>query len=176
MKEPSSSLLDERRHAVQTLPLKRPPSGAASFFRAGRYSFRVTCRPWRRNSDTPDRSLVGVDVGGTFTDAALIAGGRLYTAKVATTPDDQSQGVIEAIELALAQAGCDASDIGRFAHGMTVGTNALLEERGARTALLATEGFTDVIEIGRQARPELYRLCRPKPAPLVPAPAALRRP
>ena len=59
--------------------------------------------------------------------------------------------------------------IERFAHGMTVGTNALLEERGARTALLATEGFTDVIEIGRQTRPELYRLCHPKPAPLVSA-------
>jgi N-methylhydantoinase A len=113
--------------------------------------------------------FVGVDVGGTFTDAALVKGERLVTAKVPTTPDDQSEGVIAAIELALAQAGAEAREVGRFAHGMTVGTNALLQERGARTALLATEGFTDVIEIGRQTRPDLYRLCRPKPAPLVPA-------
>jgi N-methylhydantoinase A len=112
--------------------------------------------------------LVGVDVGGTFTDAAVIADGRLYTAKVPTTPD-QSEGVIAAIELALKRAGVERHDVGRFAHGMTVGTNALLQERGARTALLATEGFTDVIEIGRQTRPDLYRLCAAKPAPLVPA-------
>jgi N-methylhydantoinase A len=119
--------------------------------------------------ESPDQaSIVGVDVGGTFTDAALIVRDRLYTAKVPTTPDDQSKGVIAAIELALTEAGVNPSAIGRFAHGMTVGTNALLEERGARTALLATEGFTDVIEIGRQTRPDLYRLCRPKPAPLVP--------
>ena len=75
-----------------------------------------------------------------------------------------------AVELALEHAGARAAATSsRFAHGMTVGTNALLEERGARTALLATEGFTDVIEIGRQARPELYRLCQAEPAPLVPA-------
>jgi N-methylhydantoinase A len=120
----------------------------------------------RRSSD---RCLVGVDVGGTFTDAALVVGERLFTAKVRTTPDDQSEGVIAAIEQALGRADVAAQDVGRFAHGMTVGTNALLEERGARTALLATEGFADVIEIARQARPELYRLCRPKPTPLVPA-------
>jgi N-methylhydantoinase A len=113
--------------------------------------------------------LLGVDVGGTFTDAALIAGGRLVTAKVPTTPDDQSAGVIAAVELALERAGAGAAQVGRFAHGMTVGTNGLLEQRGARTALLATEGFTDVLEIARQTRPELYRLCTPRPAPLVPA-------
>jgi N-methylhydantoinase A len=115
------------------------------------------------------RHLLGVDVGGTFTDAALIAEGRLLTAKVPTTPADQSAGVIEAVELVLAGAGVPVADVGRFAHGMTVGTNALLEERGARTALLATEGFTDVLEIARQTRPELYRLCKPRPSPLVPA-------
>jgi N-methylhydantoinase A len=67
----------------------------------------------------------------------------------------------------LAPPGAEAADVEVFAHGMTVGTNALLEERGARTALVATRGFGDVLEIGRQDRPELYRLCAPKPAPLV---------
>jgi N-methylhydantoinase A len=113
--------------------------------------------------------LLGVDVGGTFTDAVLIAAGHVFTAKVPTTPADQSEGVMAAVDLVLENAGVEAVAVKRFAHGMTVGTNALLTERGARTALLATEGFTDVIEIGRQARPELYKPCRSAPAPLVPA-------
>jgi N-methylhydantoinase A len=114
-------------------------------------------------------ALLGVDVGGTFTDAALVAGERLFTSKVQTTPSDQSEGVLAAVEAVLKRADIQAADVERFAHGMTVGTNALLTERGARTALVTTEGFTDVIEIARQARPELYRLCRGRPAPLVPA-------
>src|SRR3954466_14500803 len=111
--------------------------------------------------------LLGVDVGGTFTDAVLIDGGRIHTAKLPTTPDDQSRGVIAAGETVLAQADAGGSEVESFAHGMTVGTNALLEERGARTALIATRGFADLLEIGRQDRPHLYRLCAPKPAPLV---------
>jgi N-methylhydantoinase A len=114
-------------------------------------------------------SLLGVDVGGTFTDAVLIADGHVFTAKVPTTPADQSEGVMAAVDLVLENAGVEAAAVKRLAHGMTVGTNALLTERGARTALLATEGFTDVIEIGRQARPELYKPCRSGPSPLVPA-------
>jgi N-methylhydantoinase A len=77
--------------------------------------------------------------------------------------------VIGAVERVLRAAGAGAGAVEHFAHGMTVGTNALLEERGARTALIATRGFADLLEIGRQDRPELYRLCTPKPAPLVPA-------
>jgi N-methylhydantoinase A len=111
--------------------------------------------------------LLGVDVGGTFTDAVLVDGGRIYAAKLPTTPQDQSQAVIAAVEEVLSRAGASADDVELFAHGMTVGTNALLEERGARTALIATEGFGDVLEIARQDRPHLYRLCAPKPAPLV---------
>src|SRR3954452_23530872 len=103
--------------------------------------------------------LLGVDVGGTFTDAALIAGDRLVTAKAPSTPDDQSRGVIDAVEAALEQASASAGDVERFVHGMTVGTNALLEGKVAKTALLATEGFTDLEELGRQARADLYRLC-----------------
>src|ERR671934_297651 len=112
--------------------------------------------------------LLGVDVGGTFTDAVLFDGSALHTAKAPTTPGDQSRGVLAAVEAALARAGARADQIEVFAHGMTVGTNALLEQRGARTALVATDGFTDLLDIARQSRPELYRLCAPKPAPLVP--------
>src|SRR3954454_10616921 len=112
--------------------------------------------------------LLGVDVGGTFTDAALIVGDRLVTAKAPSTPDDQSEGVIAAVEAALEKADAEAADVERFVHGMTVGTNALLERKVARTALVATEGFTDLEELRRQARPELYRLCAGHPPPLVP--------
>src|SRR3982750_4079213 len=111
--------------------------------------------------------LLGVDVGGTFTDAALIAGERLVTAKAPSTPRDQSEGGIAAGEAALEEA--EPGDVERVVHGMTVGTNALLEGKVARTALIATEGFTDLEELRRQARPELYRLCAGNPPPLVPA-------
>jgi N-methylhydantoinase A len=100
--------------------------------------------------ETPGRYALGVDVGGTFTDAALAGRGRLFTAKVPTTPADQSEGVIAAVEEVLARAGVEPGAVERFAHGMTVATNALLEERGARTALVTTEGFADVLEIGRR--------------------------
>ena len=113
--------------------------------------------------------ILGVDVGGTFTDAALLTGERLVVAKSPSTPADQSEGVMEAVSEALSAAGASAADVTRFVHGMTVGTNALLEGRVARTALLATEGFTDLEELGRQARRELYRLCAGHPPPLVPA-------
>jgi N-methylhydantoinase A len=111
--------------------------------------------------------LLGVDVGGTFTDAVLLADGAVHTAKVPTTPREESAGVMRAVEAVLERAGAGADEVEVFAHGMTVGTNALLEERGARTALIATRGFADLLEIGRQDRPHLYRLCAPKPAPLV---------
>ena len=111
--------------------------------------------------------LLGVDVGGTFTDAVLLDGGAIHTAKVATTPGEETVGVMDAIREVLERAGASAADVELFAHGMTVGTNALLEERGARTALIATRGFADLLEIARQNRPELYRLCAPKPTPLV---------
>ena len=112
--------------------------------------------------------LLGVDVGGTFTDAALLDGDRLTTAKSPSTPSDQSEGVVAAVESVLERAGARAGDVERFVHGMTVGTNALLEGKVARTALFATEGFTDLEELGRQARAELYRLCAAHPPPLVP--------
>ena len=112
--------------------------------------------------------FLGVDVGGTFTDAVLATAGRLVTAKAPTTPADQSEGVMAAVEAVLARADAQAADVEGFAHGMTVATNALLERRGARTVLVATEGFTDLVELGRQARADLYRLCATRPAPMVP--------
>jgi N-methylhydantoinase A len=112
--------------------------------------------------------LLGVDVGGTFTDAVLLDGDEIHTAKLPTTPGEESAAVMAAVDAVLARAGASPAEVESFSHGMTVGTNALLEERGARTALIATRGFADLLEIGRQDRPELYRLCAPKPPPLVP--------
>jgi N-methylhydantoinase A/oxoprolinase/acetone carboxylase beta subunit len=111
--------------------------------------------------------LLGVDVGGTFTDAVLASAGSVFTAKSPTTPDDQSEGVLAAIIAVLAKAGASADQIDRFAHGMTVGTNALLEGHTSPAALIATEGFTDVVELARQNRPELYRLQARGPSPLI---------
>lgn len=112
--------------------------------------------------------LLGVDVGGTFTDAVLAFDGRLVTAKAPTTPHDQSEGVIAAVQAVLRRAGRPPEDVKAFSHGMTVATNALLQGHGARTALVATEGFADIVALGRQNRADLYRLCAAQPAPLVP--------
>ncbi len=110
---------------------------------------------------------LGVDVGGTFTDLVALVDGSVVTAKVPSTPRDQSEGMVRALtEAELASA--DVAHVPHFAHGTTVATNALLERRGARTALVTTEGFRDVIEIGRQDRASLYDLTAPHPAPLVP--------
>jgi N-methylhydantoinase A len=113
--------------------------------------------------------LLGVDVGGTFTDAVIaLEDGRLVTAKAPTTPADQSEGVMAAVALATERAGRTPKEVTFFAHGMTVATNALLEGRAARTALVATEGFIDLVALGRQNRADLYRLCAARPEPLVP--------
>jgi hypothetical protein len=109
-----------------------------------------------------DAAALGVDVGGTFTDLVALVDGRIVTAKVPSTPRDQSEGVMAAVRAA------GVGDVAAFAHGMTVATNALLERRGARTALVTTEGFRDIIEIGRQSRAHLYDLTARRPAPLIP--------
>jgi len=111
---------------------------------------------------------VGADVGGTFTDVALLTeDDELVTAKVPST-EDQSEGVLAGIRKACEKADLEPGDIDAFSHAMTVSTNALLEADGARTALVTTEGFRDVLEIGRQDRPALYDLDAEKPDPLVP--------
>ncbi|WP_293029944.1 hydantoinase/oxoprolinase family protein [Natronococcus sp.] len=115
-----------------------------------------------------DETRIGVDVGGTFTDVALSVDDHLVTAKVPTTTDRQHVGVLEGIAKACDDAGIDPGEIDAFAHAMTVSVNALLERGGAKTALVTTEGFRDVLEIGRQDRPDLYDLEAEKPEPLVP--------
>jgi N-methylhydantoinase A len=107
---------------------------------------------------------VGVDVGGTFTDLVAVVEGELVTVKVPSVRGAEARG----IAAALAAAGVEAAAVDVLAHGTTVATNALLERRGARTALVTTEGLRDVIEIGRQDRASLYDLAAHKPAPLVP--------
>ncbi len=113
-------------------------------------------------------TMLGVDVGGTFTDAVLIHDGRIFSGKAASTPGDQSEGALAAAGQVLGKAGIDASAVSLFAHGMTVATNALLESKVADAALVATRGFADLIEIGRQNRPSLYRLEIAPPPPLIP--------
>jgi len=105
--------------------------------------------------------VLGVDVGGTFTDLVIWDGRRIASGKVSTTVD-QSDGVVSGA----AEIGGEAAD--RFLHGTTVATNALLERKGARTALITSEGFADVIEIGRQDRPSLYDPFIDRAEPLVP--------
>ena len=106
-------------------------------------------------------AILGVDVGGTFTDAVLLDGGVLRTAKVPTAVR-QEDSVLEAIRAV------GAAGIERFAHGTTVATNALLERRGARTAFVGNEGFEHLLHLRRQTRAHLYRLCAQHPEPLVP--------
>ncbi|RPH79374.1 MAG: hydantoinase/oxoprolinase family protein [Candidatus Rokuibacteriota bacterium] len=113
---------------------------------------------------------LGIDVGGTFTDLAMVddASGRLVVAKVPSVPAEPARGIVDGIRLILAEAGARPADVRYLAHGTTVSTNALLERKGARTGLLTTGGFRDLLEIGRQRRPSLYDLHAAKPAPLVP--------
>ena len=107
--------------------------------------------------------LIGIDVGGTFTDFASIQDGQLRVFKLPTTPQDQRLAIKEGIERIEAGPGSPA-----FVHGTTIATNALLERKGARAALITTQGFKDVLQIGRQNRLHLYRLSQSQPAPLIP--------
>lgn len=109
---------------------------------------------------------VSVDVGGTFTDVALITDSELVTAKVPSTTN-QSEGVLSGIRKSCEQTDIAPEDIRAFTHAMTVSVNALLERKGAQTALVTTEGFRDVLEIGRQTRPSLYDLDAEQTPPLV---------
>src|SRR6202163_4925411 len=112
---------------------------------------------------------IAIDTGGTFTDCVWVEGGVLKTLKVFSTPDDPSRAIAEALrkigEATRKDRGGGALTL---LHGTTVGTNALLQRKGARVALITTSGFEDVIEIGRQARPRLYDFFFDRVAPLVP--------
>lgn len=112
---------------------------------------------------TPQRQRVAIDSGGTFTDCVTLRDGRLVAIKVSSTPRDPGQAVLEGLR----RLGSAHDAIVR--HGTTVGTNAMLERKGARVAFVTTRGFEDTISIGRQARPRLYDWFQPPPPCLVPA-------
>jgi N-methylhydantoinase A len=118
---------------------------------------------------------IGVDSGGTFTDICLFeaGSGRIAVWKVSSTPADPPHAVAHAVGEALAQSGAQARDVSYFGHGTTVATNALIQHRGVATGLITSDGFRDLLEIGRQKRPDLYDLQADKPPALVER--ALRR-
>ena len=111
---------------------------------------------------------LGVDIGGTFTDVALEAGDRRYTAKNLTTARTPEEGVLTAVRAVMSEAGAAPGDVNLIIHGTTLATNALIERKGAKTAFLTTEGFRDVIEIRHENRFEQYDLNIDLPPPLVP--------
>ena len=113
---------------------------------------------------------LAVDIGGTFTDGVLVdeRDGAVRITKVLSTPADQAEGFLEALGRLSAESGLAPAELRSILHATTVATNAVLERRGARVALIATRGFRDMLEIGRQIRHELYDLQTEKPAPLVP--------
>jgi N-methylhydantoinase A len=112
----------------------------------------------------PDQPiLAGIDTGGTFTDVVALVGGRMRHCKVLSTPDDPSGAIHEGLDrLGIAQK------VTRVIHGTTVGTNAVLEGKGARVAYITSTGFADVLSLGRQNREAVYRLCQPEQPPPVP--------
>ena len=116
--------------------------------------------PWR----------IGIDIGGTFTDVAMVeeGTGRIGIAKVLTTPHDFGEGVIAGITQGLRENAIDPADVALLSHATTVVTNALLEKKGARTGFVATRGFRDLLELRRSSRPDLYDLFQDGPAVLVP--------
>jgi N-methylhydantoinase A len=118
---------------------------------------------------------IGVDIGGTFTDiVALDARGGLTLAKVPSTPKDLLDGIAAATTTVLAHAGAKPADVERFIHGTTIATNAVLEQKGAVTAVLTTEGFEDVLELGRMKRSRMYDLAMDPEVPTLLAPRRRR--
>jgi N-methylhydantoinase A len=120
----------------------------------------------RRNQTSAfEKIRIGIDTGGTFTDFVATRGSRVTSFKLVSTPHNPADAILSGIARILADSDVELSDI---VHGTTVATNALLERKGGRTALITTAGFEDVIEIGRQNRPEIYNLMVTRPAPLAP--------
>ncbi len=115
---------------------------------------------------------IGIDVGGTFTDVVLINNqtGDASVAKVLNRHEDRAETVVEGVERLLGEAGVEASEIDWICHGTTITTNAVIERKGAKTALITNKNFRDILEIGRFARPAelIYRIHEDKPSPLVP--------
>lgn len=116
------------------------------------------------------RFRIGIDTGGTFTDIVLVdaSAGTMAVTKVSSTPDNPARGLVNGVNEILGKVGGEPVEVRALCHGTTVATNALLERRGARMALLTTAGFKDVLLIGRQNRPHIYRLFQERPPMLVP--------
>ncbi len=119
-------------------------------------------------SSPTGRARLAVDIGGTFTDVALELGARLITAKVLTTPRQPQDGVLEGIAKVMAEAGTAPGDIGLIIHGTTLATNALIERKGAKTALIVTQGLRDSLEMAYENRFAQYDIAIDRPDPLVP--------
>ena len=112
---------------------------------------------------------VGVDIGGTFTDLlAWLPDGTLRVCKVPSTPENFAEGILNGLSILTTDISLTPGDFGNFVHGTTVATNAILEEKGAKTALITTEGFRDVLELRRIRIPELYNVFLQSPRPMVP--------
>ena len=112
---------------------------------------------------------IGCDIGGTFTDiVAQLDDGALHVRKVATTPDDPGQAVVDGLAGLLRDVGANFGDVREVVHGTTVGSNTILQKSGARTGLITTRGFRDILEIGRIRTPTMFDLSWEKPEPLVP--------
>ena len=112
--------------------------------------------------------LIGVDVGGTFTDFTVFDGarGKIHYHKVASTPANPAEAIRLGLEQILTHYEIDPRDVHFLGHGTTVATNMVLERKGAKTGLITTRGFRDVLEIGRQTRPNLYDYTERNPLPL----------
>ena len=130
----------------------------------------MTAQSPKSTRHSPSIIRIGVDTGGTFTDFVVLPDAQLLSFKVPSTPQAPAVAILAGIERIIAElTGSDrVAPSLEIVHGTTVATNALLERKGARTALITTAGFEDVIEIGRQARPDLYNLAGSRPAPLIP--------
>ena len=109
-------------------------------------------------------NIVGVDIGGTFTDLVGYVNGRIVTSKTSTVPADPTRGISRSLEL----AECETPRLDEILHGSTIAINTVLEKKGARTALLTTRGFRDVYAIGRSNRIEAFNLFFKRPQPLIP--------
>ncbi|SIO37809.1 hydantoinase/oxoprolinase family protein [Paraburkholderia phenazinium] len=116
------------------------------------------------------KARIGADIGGTFTDVVLEVEGRRESIKILTTYDAPERALLEGIETLLARAGLQIADVGLIVHGTTLATNALIERKGAKTALLTTAGFRDVLELASESRFDQYDLTMQAPTPLVPRP------
>ncbi|MDJ0934302.1 MAG: hydantoinase/oxoprolinase N-terminal domain-containing protein, partial [Kiloniellales bacterium] len=114
------------------------------------------------------RARLAIDIGGTFTDIALERDGRVHTAKVLTTPAQPAEGFLAGIARVLAETGTTPGEVGLILHGTTLATNALIERKGAKTALIVTQGHRDSLEMAYENRFAQYDLEAERPAPLVP--------